>query len=69
MLKYIYILQIDLYYQLVDKGLTPHQLLNVPFPKRLPKIEEDFSLSFSKNKLKYNSFKNKKKIYIFIAIL
>ena len=55
-----------LYYKLVDKGLTPHQLLNVPFPKRLSKIEDDFSLSFLKNKLKYNSFKNKKKIFSFI---
>ena len=50
------------YNKLFDNGQTPHQLLNYPFPQRLPKIVNDLSISFPKNKLKYNSFKNKKKI-------
>ena len=50
------------YYKLVEQGMTPHQLLNRPFPSRLMKPEDDLSISLIKNKLKYNSFKNKKKI-------
>ena len=50
------------YYKLVSQGQTPHQLLNYSFPQRLPKIVDDLSMSFMKNHLKYNSFKNKKKI-------
>ena len=53
------------YYKLVSKGMTPYQLLNEPFPQRLPKIFDDFSIHFAKNKLKYNSFKNKKKVNTF----
>ena len=49
------------YYKLVEQGQTPHQLLNYPFPERLLKIVDDFSYSLLKNRLKYNSFKNKKK--------
>ena len=49
------------YYKLFTEGQTPHQLINNPFPQRLPKIVDDFSNSFIKSHLKYNSFKNKKK--------
>ena len=49
------------YIKSVEQGQTPRQLLNYPFPERLPKIVDDFSYSLMKNHLKYNSFKNKKK--------
>ena len=49
------------YYKLVEKGQTPHQILNIPFPQRKLYVQNDFSKSLIKNCLKYNSFKNKKK--------
>ena len=49
------------YYKLVEQGQTPHQLLNSPFPQRKSKEEKDLSFSLIDNRLKYNSFKNKKK--------
>ena len=52
------------YIKSVEQGQTPHQLLNYPFPERLLKIVDDFSYSLMKNHLKYNSFKNKKKINV-----
>lgn len=50
------------YYKLIDKELTTHQLLYFPFPQRLTKFVEDLSISFMTNKLKYDSFKNGKKM-------